>query len=292
MAWVRIGDVSITPTNDPAVLEEWVGRTQELSESIDAVTMNRLAMTLDREPTLCAGDPVPPLWHVATFVEAVRASRLGRDGHPQPGGFLPPLALPRRMWAGSRLRFGVPLPIEATATKASTIQSVALKEGASGPLCFVTVRHEITVGGELAIAEEQDIVYREDPDPGTPAPAPKPAPTDGESTRTITPTPPLLFRYSALTFNGHRIHYDRDYATSVEGYDGLVFHGPLTATLLADLAVENGEELETFSFRGVSPLLDTAPFTISRRATDDGATLWATNPSGGLAMTAEATYTS
>lgn len=290
MARVRLNRVNVTPTNDPAVLEQWVGRTQQSSETIDPDAMNRLAMTLDREPTLEAGDPLPPLWHFATFLEGVPASRLGRDGHPQRGGFLPPVALPRRMWAGSRIRFGAPLPIGARATKTSTIQSVVSKNGSSGPLCFVTVRHETRVGDTVAIDEEQDIVYREDPDPAAPVRPPKAAPTDGESTRTITPSPTLLFRYSALTFNAHRIHYDRDYATSVEGYDGLVFHGPLTATLLAALAVDDGETLETFSFRGVSPLLDTAAFTISRKTTAEGASLWATNPTGGLAMTAEATY--
>ena len=278
------------PTNDPSVLEMWIGREQRLHETIDLATMNRLGMTLGLEPTLGAGDPIAPLWHFATFIEAVPAGRLGHDGHPQRGGFLPPVALPRRMWAGSRITFGAPIPAGADATKVSTIENVALKEGSSGSLCFVTVRHVTSVDGEVCIDEEQDIVYRDDPDPDAPARQLKPAPTDAHSSRTIEPDPTLLFRYSAVTFNGHRIHYDRDYASSVEGYDGLVFHGPLTATLLADLATENGESLASFSFRGVSPLLDTAPFTIHRRASQTGADLWAANPTGGLAMTAEATY--
>ena len=282
--------MSAEPTNDPAVLETWIGREHHLREAIDIAAMNRLAMTLGLEPTLIAGDPIAPLWHFATFIEAVPASRLGHDGHPQRGGFLPPVALPRRMWAGSRIAFGAPIPAGADATKHSTIERVVCKEGSSEPLCFVTVRHVTSVDGTVCIDEEQDIVYRDDPGPNAPAREPKPAATEADVSRTIVPDPTLLFRYSAVTFNGHRIHYDRDYATSVEGYDGLVFHGPLTATLLADLATENGEALATFSFRGVSPLLDTAPFTIHRRANDTGADLWATNPTGGLAMTAEATY--
>lgn len=282
--------MTVEPTNDPAVLERWIGREQRLTETIDAATANRLAMTLDREPNLGPDDPLPPLWHFATFIEAVPAGRLGQDGHPQRGGFLPPVALPRRMWAGSRIRFAEPLPIGATATKTSRIENVALKEGSTGTLCFVTVRHVTAVDGVVCIDEEQDIVYRDDPDPNAPVRAPRPAPVGADASRTIEPDPTLLFRYSAVTFNGHRIHYDRDYAVGVEGYDGLVFHGPLTATLLADLANENGEQLATFSFRGVSPLLDTAPFTIHRQTTESGADLWAANPSGEVAMTAEATF--
>lgn len=282
--------MTAAPTNDPAVLEQWVGHTQELTEIVDPATMNRMAMTLDREPTLEPGAPVPPLWHFVSFIETVPARRLGPDGHPQRGGFLPPVALPRRMWAGSRIRFGAPLPVGAVATKTSTIRSVTAKEGATGSLCFVTVHHLTTVDGTVCIDEEQDIVYRDDPDPDAPVRSPKPAPSTADTTRTVTPTPTLLFRYSALMFNGHRIHYDRDYASATEGYGGLVVQGPLTATFLADLATEHGETLETFSFRGLSPLLDTAPFTIQRSDTDDGASLWAADPAGGLAMTAEATY--
>ncbi|MGA0239706.1 MAG: FAS1-like dehydratase domain-containing protein [Acidimicrobiales bacterium] len=282
--------MNTAPTDDPAILETWIGRTQELGETIDVTTMNRLAMTLGLEPTVRAGDPIAPLWHFATFIEAVPAGRLGHDGHPRRGGFLPPVALPRRMWAGSRITFGAPILAGVAATKHSTIESVVLKNGSSGPLCFVTVHHVTSVDGEICIDEEQDIVYRDDPDPDTPPRSAPPAPTDAELSRTIVPDPTLLFRYSAATFNGHRIHYDRDYASSSEGYAGLVVHGPLTATLLAQLATEHGETLTSFSFRGVSPLLDTAPFTIHRRASDTGADLWATSPTGGLAMTAQATY--
>jgi len=290
MAKSGLTAVTTNATNDPTILEAWVGREQTCYETIDLATMNRLGMTLGIEPTLKAGDPIAPLWHFATFIEAVPANQLGHDGHPQRGGFLPPVALPRRMWAGSRITFGAPIPAGADATKHSTIDNVVLKEGSSGSLCFVTVHHVTSVDGQVCIDEEQDIVYRDDPDPDTPPREVKPAPTDADITRTIVPDPTLLFRYSAVTFNGHRIHYDRDYASSSEGYDGLVFHGPLTATLLAQLATENDETLSTFSFRGVSPLLDTAPFTIHRRASAAGADLWATSPMGGLAMTAEATY--
>jgi 3-methylfumaryl-CoA hydratase len=164
-----------------------------------------------------------------------------------------------------------------------------MKTGSTGSLCFVTVRHDLSVDGQVCVSEEQDLVYRDDPDPDAPVRAPKPAPTTSDVSRTVEPSEVLLFRYSALTFNGHRIHYDRDYATSVEGYPGLVVHGPLTATLLAGLAAEHGA-LRTFSFRGMAPLFDMNPFLIRAQRTAEGMDLWAETPSGGLAMQAEVTF--
>ena len=271
---------------------DWVGRTRDARDTIRPAQVHALEATLegitDRAPHLREGDALPALWHFVFFHDVEVASRLGRDGHPARGGFLPPVALPRRMWAGGRFRFHAPLPIGAEALRRSTVRSVDEKEGRSGRLCFVTVAHDVFVDGTLCIAEEQDIVYRGEPSPASgdrPSPEPPAAPDRSEVSRAVTPDPVTLFRYSALTFNGHRIHYDHPYATGAEGYDGLVFHGPLTATLLAGLAEERGP-LATFDFRAVSPLTDREPFTIHH----DGGRLWATNAKGRLAMSAEATF--
>jgi 3-methylfumaryl-CoA hydratase len=197
------------------------------------------------------------------------------------------------MWAGGRLTFAHPLPIEAIATRTSTVLNVTPKTGASGSLVFVTVKHELAHEARLCVTEEHDIVYRPLPAPGAAAPAPRMAPADAAWSRTITPDPVLLFRYSALTFNGHRIHYDRSYVTGVEGYPGLIVHGPLIATLLADLLQRELPQarMAAFSFRAVGPLFDIEPFTVCGRPDPDGRTvhLWAQNQRGELAMQAEAT---
>lgn len=280
---------AVEPTNDLETLQTWQGRTESMTEVIQTAPCNKLEHTLGRDAALTEGDVLPPLWHFIAHIPSVPLGGIGRDGHPKRGGFLPPVALPRRMWAGSRLAFAGDLRLGDEVTKASTINSVVMKEGRSGPLCFVTVTHDLTVDGEVRVTEEQDLVYREDPDPNAPSPTPKPARTDADFRATVTPNEVMLFRYSALTFNGHRIHYDRDYARDVEGYPGLVVHGPLTATLLADLAVsETGRRLATFSFRAMAPLFDGDPFTISGARDGDGVDLWATTPAGGLAMQAHA----
>jgi 3-methylfumaryl-CoA hydratase len=254
-----------------------------------------MSATIDRDdPLPLPGDPLPPLWHWLFFMPRMRRSLLGRDGHPALGGFLPPVPLPRRMWAGGRLTWTVPLEIGAAAERASTVKDVRVKEGKSGPLVFVTVLHELFQGGVSCLTEEHDIVYRDYDPPGAAKPKPLPSPAVAEFSRTVTPDPVLLFRYSALTFNGHRIHYDRSFCTDEEGYPGLVFHGPLTATLLVDLIRTEvpGARLTSFSFRAVSPVFDTAPFTIhgckTPQSVDGAYTLWALNPEGALAMQAEA----
>ena len=278
-----------TPTNDPDVLSRWIGRTETTVDTVSAAWCRKMEETLDREASLVDGDPLPPLWHFLTHLESAPLSRLGRDGHPARGGFLPPVALPRRMWAGGRFEFRGDVRLGETVEKTSTIAAVETKRGRSGPLCFVTVRHELAVDGEVRIVEERDLVYREDPVPGAPVPEPRAAPTDTDFSRTVTPSEVMLFRYSALTFNGHRIHYDREYASGVEGYPGLVVHGPLVATLLADLAVrETGRRLVAFSFRGVAPLFDGEAFSIAGTREGNAVELWAATPGGGLAMTAEA----
>ncbi len=279
----------VEPTNDVDTLQTWVGRTESMTEVLDARHAALLRQTLNLDPNVSSGDRLPPLWHFTHFLTAAPTNTLGSDGHPARGGFLPPVALPRRMWAGGRFTFEAPLHYGEEVTRSSTILNVAMKTGSTGSLCFVTVRHDLSVDGQVCVSEEQDLVYRDDPDPDAPVRAPKPAPTTSDVSRTVEPSEVLLFRYSALTFNGHRIHYDRDYATSVEGYPGLVVHGPLTATLLAGLAAEHGA-LRTFSFRGMAPLFDMNPFLIRAQRTAEGMDLWAETPSGGLAMQAEVTF--
>ncbi len=279
-------------TLDPAILETWVGRQERASDVFLVDSARRMQATLDQQPSLKAGDALPPLWHWIYYLNETPQSGLGRDGHPKLGGFLPPVALPRRMWAGGRLTFEAPLTLGATVDKLSTVTGVRLKDGRTGPLCFVTVRHEYAISGATCMTEEHDIVYREDPDPSAPKPEPA-APPQGATVReSVTPSETMLFRYSALTFNGHRIHYDRSYCRDVEGYPGLVFHGPLTGTLLADLAVRSsgGSVLKKFSFKALSPLFDTAAFTILGKPSDAGLALWAETPGGGLAMSAEAEF--
>jgi 3-methylfumaryl-CoA hydratase len=281
----------IAPTNDPETLARWVGRQETAEDVIDARPARLMASLFPGMAPPAEGEALPPLWHWLYFLEAAPLDALGRDGHPRRGGFLPPVALPRRMWAGGRLTFPRGLRIGDRAQRVSTILSVAPKQGRTGPLCFVTVRHEVTVNGAVALTEEHDIVYREDPAPDAPKPVPPAAPPPTPAQATVTPSPVMLFRYSALTFNGHRIHYDRGYATDTEGYDGLVFHGPLTATLLAAHAERaGGRRLAQFRFRGVSPLVDTAPFTIDAACEGDTTRLWAATPSGGLAMEAQAGF--
>jgi 3-methylfumaryl-CoA hydratase len=272
---------------------EWLGRTTQLDDVISAAPVKAMSATLDRDdPLPAAGQVLPPLWHWLYFLPSERQSEIGADGHPKRGSFLPPVTLPRRMWAGGRLQFLAPLHIGDTVRRTSRIADISGKQGRSGPLVFVRVRHEIARGDTLALTEEHDIVYREAPQAGAVADAPPQAPTGEQFGRSITPDPVLLFRYSALTFNGHRIHYDRSYVTEVEGYPGLIVHGPLIATLLVDLLRRERPEarLSSFAFRAMGPLFDTAPFSVCGRFDDaKHATLWARGPQGQLAMQASAT---
>lgn len=273
-------------------LRDWIGRSETHHDIAALQPVAALSATLDRaDPTPQAGDALPPLWHWLYFLPLAPAREIGDDGHPKRGGFLPPVPLPRRMWAGGRLNFHRPLPLGTAIERTSTIGDVTTKTGRSGSLVFVTVRHEIADTQGVAITEEQDIVYRDAPQPGAPAPAPQAAPTDESFAREIAPDPVLLFRYSALTFNGHRIHYDRPYATGVEGYAGLVVHGPMIATLLLDLVRRErpGRTVRSFTFKAVRPLLDIHRFTLCGRDDGEGRlTLWARDHEGALAMQATA----
>ena len=274
--------------------DAWVGREEERTERIQATAVQAMAATLDLASAPAAGQALPPGWQWMFFNPVVRRSGLGLDGHPQRGGFLPPIELPRRMWAGSRVRYLADLPVDAKATRRSLILKVENKVGKRGSLWFVTVEHLISCDGTVCISEEQDIVYREATPPGA-APAAVAQPYDGQAqwTQLVQPDTTLLFRYSALTFNGHRIHYDQAYAQQEEGYPDLVVHGPLTATLLQQFALEHGGErrLTGFDFRGVSPLFVARAFSLEGREADDGSLLlWARGPDGELAMSATATF--
>ena len=272
-------------------LRSWIGRQETVGDRATLVPAQALSATLDRDdPQPKPGDPLPPLWHWLYFLPLARQSEIGPDGHPKRGGFLPPVPLPRRMWAGGRFTFHQPLKLDETITRKSTVADVTVKQGRAGALCFVLVRHEVHGENGLALTEEHDIVYRDAPAPNEAPAAPKPAPTDGVWHRDIAPDPVLLFRYSALTFNGHRIHYDRQYVTETEGYPGLIVHGPLIATLLVDLLRRNtSKPLKEFKFRALSPLFDIAPFSVHGRPGADGqVALWARNAQGNVAMEAEA----
>jgi 3-methylfumaryl-CoA hydratase len=274
-------------------LREWRGKTESRSDRVTAAPIAALSATLDRDdPSPQPGDPLPPLWHWLYFLPIPRQSELGPDGHAKRGGFLPPVLLPRRMFAGDRVQFHRPLRVGESISRLSHIVDVNSKQGRSGPLVFVVVRHEISDREGIAVVEEHDIVYRESPKPHEAAPAPQKPPSAAAWTREIRPDDVLLFRYSALTFNGHRIHYDRRYATEVEGYPGLVVHGPLIATLLLDLLRRNlGDATVTsLSFRAMRPLFDIAPFRVCGNVASDGKTaqLWATDLEGCLAMEATA----
>ncbi|RIX82011.1 FAS1-like dehydratase domain-containing protein [Acidovorax cavernicola] len=282
-----------------AHLQTWQGRTETLSDDITAAPVRAMSATLDRDdPLPAAGTIVPALWHWLYFLPHHRQSEIGEDGHARRGGFLPPVPLPRRMWAGDRLTWvpGNPLRVGDRIERTSTIESVTHKAGRSGELVFVVVRHEVRNERGLALTELHDIVYRAAATPGEQAPAPTPAPKDATFSRDIVPDDVLLFRYSALTFNGHRIHYDRRYVTQVEGYPGLIVHGPLIATLLIDLLRRHAPadaQLARFEFRAVRPTFDIAPFRVHGKPAEgsaDGKTfsLWGEDADGWLTMQATA----
>jgi len=267
---------------------DWIGRGTVVEDRIDAMRVRALQAALDDEGApLGDGDPLPPLWHWLHFWAATPGGNLGDDGHARTSALLPPIDLPRRMWAGSRLRFHAPLPIGAPATRHSRVADVVAKEGRSGPLVFLSLHHEMVGPSGLCIAEEQDIVYRAAPRPGE---APRDAGRAPESAawrREVTPDPVLLFRYSALTFNGHRIHYDRPFATETEGYPGLVVHGPLLATLMVDLARRErpSHRVARFAFQALRPLFDGTPLVVAGAPEAGGraARVWVADDRGNLA---------
>ncbi|MEP6609253.1 MAG: MaoC family dehydratase N-terminal domain-containing protein [Burkholderiaceae bacterium] len=277
--------------SEPNRWQQWIGREEQRVDCVTAAPIAALSATLDRDdPAPRAGDTVPPLAHWLYFTPIARTSEMGPDGHPTRGGFLPP-ALPRRMWAGGRLQFQSPLRVGDEVTRHSRITDITVKQGRSGALVFVTVAHAIATARGAALTEEHDIVYRDLPPPTATSAAAPSAPSDEAFAREILPDPVLLFRYSALTFNGHRIHYDRRYVTEVEGYPGLVVHGPLIATLLLDLLRRQHPDakVQRFDFKAVAPLFDTHRFSVCGKPESGRRfSLWARNHEGALAMLASA----
>jgi 3-methylfumaryl-CoA hydratase len=279
------------PAIDLNHLRTWIGRTETRADVATAAPVAALSATLDRsDPEPVSGTVVPPLWHWLYFLPISPLGEACPDGHPKRGGFLPPVPLPRRMFAGGRLEFHHPLQVGDEITRTSRITDVSGKEGRSGTLVFVTVRHEIADAAGVALTEEHDIVYRENPRADVPASKPQAARTDEAFSREIAPDPVLLFRYSALTLNSHRIHYDRSYVTEVEGYPGLIVHGPLIATLLVDLLRRNlpQTQVRRFEFRAMRPLFDIHRFTVCGRRDGDRVALWARDHEGWLTMEASA----
>jgi len=281
-------------TQDLEKLKKWIGRKETAVDYVTIPAVHRLAATLDRDdPFPKIGDPLPVGWHQILFPRVVRHSQIGPDGHPERGDFLPPVPLPRRMFAGKRTTFHADLQVGDAVHRESTIKEINLKQGRTGQMVFVTVNTDLATARGLAITEEQDIVYREAAPGGTPPQPPQPAPGKAVWSRVVTPDPVMLFRYSALTFNGHRIHYDLPYVTQVEGYPGLIMNGGLTTLLVFELARTHASTpLRTISSRNVRALFVNQPITIAGEPSTDNRTakLWALNPDGALALTAEAEF--
>jgi 3-methylfumaryl-CoA hydratase len=268
-------------------LAAWLGRTKEASTVIDPWPAAALTAALGRDDPPASGDPLPPFWHQLYARPVVAAAKTGPDGHERLGEFLPAVSNARRMWAGGRLTIDKPLRVGDRLTRTSTIRSIAPKQGRRGPLVFVTVEHRYKTEGGLALVEEQDIVYRQG---GALAGAPRHREQHGRWQRSWATDPVLLFRYSALTYNGHRIHYDTDYARTVEGYPGLVVHGPMLATLMLDLVRRHlpDRRVAAFAFRAISPLIVGQEVTVHGEPEGDRVQLWVTGPDLVLAMEGQA----
>jgi 3-methylfumaryl-CoA hydratase len=279
-----------------AHLQTWKGRSETVSDTITAAPVRGLSATLDLDDPSPGAMDLPPLWHWLYFLPRAKQSELGPDGHALRGGFLPPVPFPRRMWAGGRLHWSAPLRIGDEATRVSRVERIEHKHGRSGELVFVMVSHEVRNAQGLCLREEHDIVYRPLAPQHTPMPdVPSPAPPHSWA-RHLIPDDALLFRYSALTFNGHRIHYDRRYCQEVEGYPGLVIHGPLLATLLLDLVRRHSlRDLASLEFKAVRPCFECAdqrPIHLHGQPHDDGqgVDLWAQDHEQHTTMQATALF--
>ncbi|KZL15496.1 hypothetical protein PsAD2_03589 [Pseudovibrio axinellae] len=271
-------------------LKDWNGREESVSELLTPVLTARFNATFDREGSCELGAHAPLLLHHCLCHHAVPTADLGSDGHAKRGGFLPPVPFPRRMWAGGSIRFHSPLHVGEIMTRHSTICDVAIKQGSSGALCFVTVIHNYWANSRAILTEQQDIVYRDTPTHGSASKSLTPAP-QGTEQREIIISPELLFRYSALTFNSHRIHYDLPYATLEEGYPNLITHGPLQAALLAQYAVDlRGGTPAQLRFRGKTPAFVNSPLVLHASEKDEELKLWSAPPGGPIAMEASATW--
>jgi 3-methylfumaryl-CoA hydratase len=272
---------------DVNYLRGWIGGRETVRDIITERLVREYSAMMDNEP---GGAEAPLALHWCLAPPAAKASELGPDGHPARGGFLPPVPLPRRMWAGGQLNFQNRLRVGDGVKRVSKIFDVTVKEGRTGVLCFVTLHHEISTDTGLAITERQDLVYRPlaVAPSGTAKPDQLPRP---QWRRARKADPVLLFRYSALTFNGHRIHYDRPYATEAENYPGLVVHGPLQAAWLLDFAAEiKGAAPQQFSFRGINPLFDFQSFELCARDADASLQLWIQTSEGARTMDVKAQW--
>jgi len=278
-----------------AELLPWVGRTLEESDALEPFRAAALAAALDRTTPLQRGDELPPVWHWLYFLHTPRAESTREDGHPAvEGGLLPPTLPPRRMWAASELHFEAPLILGTPARKRSTIAAIDAKTGRSGSLVFVHVEHVISQADTPRVRERQTLVYRPAAVGPQPAPAAEPAPSDPTWQHTWTPDPVLLFRYSALTYNSHRIHYDREYARTREHYAGLVVQGPLLASLLLELVAETAPErrVRAFQFRARRPAFAGEELHVCGNPDGDEVELWTSDATGALGVSAHATLAS
>jgi len=284
----------MTDTLDLDHLRQWIGRTEDKTDVVTAHLVAGLRSVLFQDigqPK--EGDAAPFTTHWCLTLPVSPLSGNGPDGHPRRGGFLPPVPLPRRMWAGGEIHFIEPLRVGDTVTRHSTIKDVTVKTGSTGTLCFVSVDHVFTTARGPAVRERHDIVYRGVPKDGKNATPAKSAQAPAAATsETHTADPVLLFRYSAVTFNSHRIHYDRDYVTKEEGYPGLIVHGPLQAALLVELGAKlhGGRAPKTFTYRGLQPLFDGAEFSVNASATGDTMELWTANSAGATTMKGTAVW--
>jgi 3-methylfumaryl-CoA hydratase len=275
-------------------LRTWVGRERTLTDILTPFPARALAATLDRTELPVAGDALSPGWHWLYFLHTPRASDTGPDGHPNLNSaadtFLPPTPLRRRMWAAGTLQIERPLYLGREASRRSEIRDVQAKVGRSGPLVFITLDHELRQDGVLCIREEQNLVYREMPDDAAPLSSGEQASHNADWSVAVVPDPVLLFRYSALTFNGHRIHYDRSYAVGQEFYPALVVQGPLLATMLLELVRVQlpGAVVREFRFRAVRPSFDTHPFTLNGTRSGNNVELWTADEDRQLCVTASA----
>ncbi|MBL4826182.1 MAG: acyl-CoA dehydrogenase [Spongiibacteraceae bacterium] len=284
-----------SPRIDIDHLQRWVGREQVVSDDLSPFKARALCAALTRENTQPvlpeSGSQLPPAWQWLYFVDTPSAALTGRDGHPKTGDFLPPVPLPRRMWAAGKFKVIKPLTLSVSAEKHSVVSRVELKNGSTGSLVFVTLKHSFFQHTQLCVEEQQNIVYREMPSEASPLPQGELASPDVDWTCEINPDPVLLFRFSALTYNGHRIHYDRQYAVDEEFYPGLVVHGPLQAALLANsvAAYCPNARIDEFSFRAKRPLFDSQHFHVCGKREGNHIKLWTRSHEGFVGMTASAT---
>ncbi|MDF2689227.1 MAG: MaoC domain protein dehydratase [Microvirga sp.] len=278
--------------SETRIFEEWIGRTETVRQVAERWPILGLCAVLDKREAPGPGEPIPLAAHWTYFGPTVPQSQIGSDGHPKRKGFLPPVVQPRRMWAASDITFSSDIRIGDLVTKTARIADISEKQGKTGSLIFVNVDNRYHVEDREVLSETQTLVYRDHPSPGEASPAAKAAPTEAAWSHRIDPDPALLFRYSAVTFNAHRIHYDEPYATREEGYPGIVVHGQLTATLLLDQFHMRFPDrpIRSFNFRAVKPLFSGKPFFLEGMDKGDGAySLWARDEAGALSLSATLT---